>query len=345
MLNASRHHRKNRQATLRTPIVLEHLCSTPRGITGKIACHGRRADRTPAEVLNASRHHRKNRGVTAYSSKPRSHWCSTPRGITGKIARLPTVDLDANLGAQRLAASQEKSRERAETRRADTERCSTPRGITGKIADVASANGRNAHVLNASRHHRKNRISADSEGFESQTGCSTPRGITGKIARGSLQGFGSDAQCSTPRGITGKIARRVMSCHRRACRAQRLAASQEKSPRISTTSASVTDSAQRLAASQEKSLLLTLRRPSASDRAQRLAASQEKSHTRGRDVRSTLLVLNASRHHRKNRFGHDSACSRRVTWASQESLDARILPIGAQRLAASQEKSLGLRRR
>jgi len=59
VLNASRHHRKNRPFGIETrsrPAV----CSTPRGITGKIAPRAFAVTNQTA-VLNASRHHRKNR--------------------------------------------------------------------------------------------------------------------------------------------------------------------------------------------------------------------------------------------------------------------------------------------
>src|SRR6266508_1007727 len=59
-------------------------CSTPRGITGKIAVRFRD------------------------SRQPRAS-CSTPRGITGKIASHDPAIKDAEEGAQRLAASPEKS--------------------------------------------------------------------------------------------------------------------------------------------------------------------------------------------------------------------------------------------
>jgi len=59
VLNASRHHRKNRKNDLQHPAIAD-MCSTPRGITGKIA-RGLVRDRPHDDVLNASRHHRKNR--------------------------------------------------------------------------------------------------------------------------------------------------------------------------------------------------------------------------------------------------------------------------------------------
>ena len=132
VLNASRHHRKNR-TTSRFKLAVWLWCSTPRGITGKIArslaldslSKRRSAQRLAASqeksrveskgiavsraVLNASRHHRKNRTPAAAKSAL-SVLCSTPRGITGKIATVrPRASVWRNM-------------------------CSTPRGITGKIA-------------------------------------------------------------------------------------------------------------------------------------------------------------------------------------------------------------------
>ena len=84
MLNASRHHRKNR--CLVQHLARSVMCSTPRGITGKIACGTQGFFEFPG-VLNASRHHRKNRFI----------FIRIIRVIKGLIC------------AQRLAASQEKS--------------------------------------------------------------------------------------------------------------------------------------------------------------------------------------------------------------------------------------------
>ena len=158
VLNASRHHRKNRLDNQR-------ICGDSR------------------IVLNASRHHRKNR-----------------------LATLSRLARDRH-GAQRLAASQEKSQivERCISDSRCT--CSTPRGITGKIA-----------------------CSISTARYGSLK-CSTPRGITGKIARPACTACGISSSCSTPRGITGKIASKPSRSAARRLGAQRLAASQEKSLR------------------------------------------------------------------------------------------------------------------
>jgi hypothetical protein len=60
-------------------------------------------------ALNASRHHRKNRSLDPLHGSSIVS-CSTPRGITGKIAVYPLVAYTTAICAQRLAASQEKSR-------------------------------------------------------------------------------------------------------------------------------------------------------------------------------------------------------------------------------------------
>jgi len=61
VLNASRHHRKNRSCP-HASVITNSLCSTPRGITGKIA-ESKQVQSELKKVLNASRHHRKNRNV------------------------------------------------------------------------------------------------------------------------------------------------------------------------------------------------------------------------------------------------------------------------------------------
>src|SRR5215510_6001630 len=133
-------------------------------------------------VLNASRHHRKNRPVKLTTSRL-VVVCSTPRGITGKIAIL-RMELQAKL-----------------------DRCSTPRGITGKIAGAQGRESVEALlVLNASRHHRKNRVGVLGNRRKELLQCSTPRGITGKIAATATINIPPLQMCSTPRGITGKIA-------------------------------------------------------------------------------------------------------------------------------------------
>ncbi len=83
--------------------------------------------------------------------------------------------------------------------------CSTPRGITGKIAEDYKRDYYEKYVLNASRHHRKNRSRA-AVARTVPLQCSTPRGITGKIAVADHALRGGLTLCSTPRGITGKIA-------------------------------------------------------------------------------------------------------------------------------------------
>src|SRR5262249_26777792 len=123
---------------------------------------------------------RKNR-VVERAAKGAKRMCSTPRGITGKIAGLPLRSKARVWSAQRLAASQEKSLL-----------------MFSQFFFVPL-------VLNASRHHRKNR----------------PIIRNTAIYRSTL--------CSTPRGITGKIAFTLLALLLLLARAQRLAASQEKS--------------------------------------------------------------------------------------------------------------------
>ncbi len=280
-------------------------------------------------------------------------------------------------------------------------------------------------VLNASRHHRKNRASVSTD-FTMLVPCSTPRGITGKIAQLIeiiIDFMGLRAQrlaaspekslnqglllnpiigCSTPRGITGKIARAPATPMSTSICAQRLAASPEKShtdeqwndacdfvlnasrhhrknrpiknaeeaaSEVCSTPRGITG---KIAPSQERPLM-------AYPRAQRLAASPEKSLLRERRNDERHQVLNASRHHRKNRCFSCavcvpcSACStprgitgkialpqrgcvgvisgvlnasrhHRKNRCLQAKLRVRLLN-RAQRLAASPEKSRGASRR
>src|SRR5215475_556724 len=84
VLNASRHHRKNRgrhkrfQYRARGAQRLAASQEKSLGVVGAITLF--------SIVLNASRHHRKNRRRNIWLVT-KSPACSTPRGITGKIAR------------------------------------------------------------------------------------------------------------------------------------------------------------------------------------------------------------------------------------------------------------------
>src|SRR6266542_5159004 len=131
--------------------------------------------------------------------------CSTPRGITGKIASRRPRNLAGVASAQRLAASPEKSQ--SVKRKAK---------VTASVLNASRHHRKNrcghaAHtllllrVLNASRHHRKNRRPLLSTKRSVQA-CSTPRGSTGKIAGRCGATYYQRKACSTPRGITGKIA-------------------------------------------------------------------------------------------------------------------------------------------
>ena len=108
--------------------------------------------------------------------------CSTPRGITGKIAGKLTSNILQLPSAQRLAASQEKSHIDG-LRWAFYAQCAQRLAASQEKSRfrVYPLSAQGPLVLNASRHHRKNRT--DPSGTIDQGGmCSTPRGITGKIA-------------------------------------------------------------------------------------------------------------------------------------------------------------------
>src|SRR5262245_17283858 len=106
--------------------------------------------------------------------------------------------------------------------------------------------------------------------------------------------------CSTPRGITGKIAGGWLSSRADQGSAQRLAASQEKSLRA------------RLIVGSWPAVLTASRH------------TRKNSLYAFSDIPATFSVPNPSRHHRKNRRAR---------------LTCRFAVGGAQRLAASQEKS------
>ena len=182
--------------------------------------------------------------------------CSTPRGITGKIALSASCDSRHSACAQRLAASQEKS----------------PRTLTTPMRRIA--------VLNASRHHRKNRrhacdfsrrfviraqrLAASQEKSPTGSDCCLESLLAG------AQRLAASQEKSLPVSLDRDRAMR---------RAQRLAASQEKSRDAARDASGVLARwcAQRLAASQEKSLAAARITSSCRRSAQRLAASQEKS--------------------------------------------------------------------
>ena len=349
MLNASRHHRKNRTDSPNRRGIASR-CSTPRGITGKIAqdCEALRSwGQECAQRLAASQEKsRSNPGRSSISTG-----CSTPRGITGKIAGVWRLKRFCQPCAQRLAASQEKSHaatepgpslqrvlnasrhhrknrdrpfllfalgaRRAQRLAASQEKSrsairSAERAISSAQRLAASQEKsptraerlrlRTAYVLNASRHHRKNR-KRNEVVIRLIWRCSTPRGITGKIAallsraysissraqrlaasqeKSLVQGVTNYSchMCSTPRGITGKIALVRQAPSVDDTSAQRLAASQEKSLLFRNPLLRSATCAQRLAASQEKSLTTGIASLSTGESAQRLAASQEKSRRR-----------------------------------------------------------------
>ena len=202
--------------------------------------------------------------------------------------------------------------------------CSTPRGITGKIARHQGRIAAQPKVLNASRHHRKNRQEEEAL---------------------NLSAFAQVLNAS--RHHRKNRVRSTRCAYRGRC-AQRLAASQEKSPLERATKEYFTERAQRLAASQEKSHFSSGCEFRHCCCAQRLAASQEKSHLSKSSMTAFPFVLNASRHHRKNREAaidewlREAKCStpRGITGKiARERGEVFFSTRSAQRLAASQEKS------
>jgi len=230
VLNASRHHRKNRFFCFADGFAFPPKCSTPRGITGKIATLTNSTDTTPggaqrlaaspeksrfqpsrvrrkSPVLNASRHHRKNRATPRLPSTTAGEVLNASRHHRKNRARSRRARIPIPKGAQRLAASPEKSRSKSGWEY-------NPDGCAQRLAASPE----------------KSRIGEFVQSPHAVS-CSTPRGITGKIAICLRVAPVKCSTCSTPRGITGKIA---CLCGQEASSgpmgAQRLAASPEKSP-------------------------------------------------------------------------------------------------------------------
>ncbi len=202
-------------------------CSTPFGITDKITLallggqplahvlnafrHHRQdherelqRDRHLRHVLNAFRHHRQDHWSSESRPRP-SRVCSTPFGITDKIT--PASRRRRSLiacSAQRLSASQTRSRPGNAGKARDWPMCSTPFGITDKITppeDLHHLPAASAQRLSASQ----TRSQVGAWGRPQAMECSTPFGITDKITRRQMSGHPSAAACSTPFGITDKI--------------------------------------------------------------------------------------------------------------------------------------------
>ena len=161
-------------------------------------------------------------------------------------------------------------------------------------------------VLNASRHHRKNRAGS--------------RQLPVSVDTGAQRLAASQEQSPDRSPRSTRCNRDVLNASRHhrnnrasmlgdasASRAQRLAASQEQSLR-SCAASEFELRAQRLAASQEQSLVERTPETISAWSAQRLAASQEQSHSMLTVPQCDALVLNASRHHRNNRR-REPACA------------------------------------
>src|SRR5262249_32308165 len=134
-----------------------------------------------SSVLNASRHHRKNRhsGRLMSCTSPE---CSTPRGITGKNAGNsfgPHINLNV------LDAPRPQRNNRSYLLRGEITPCRCAQRLAASpeksLAPRTVISQPKSWVLNASRHHRKNRWPV-LKAVAFSAACSTPRGITGKIA-------------------------------------------------------------------------------------------------------------------------------------------------------------------
>jgi len=85
-------------------------------------------------VLNASRHHRKNRAIQARLDMEAAWGAQRLAASPEKSLKVARDERLLPESAQRLAASPEKSQGWLSTFARVSHRCSTPRGITGKIA-------------------------------------------------------------------------------------------------------------------------------------------------------------------------------------------------------------------
>ncbi len=156
--------------------------------------------------------------------------------------------------------------------------------------------------------------------------------------------------CSTPRGITGKIAVHSFQQSDQFKRAQRLAASPEKSPGDAARQTSREKRAQRLAASPEKSPCKRFQRPSGVEGAQRLAASPEKSLGKSSRILDTHSAGCSTPRGITGKIaeGFDAPCNCACGCSTPRGITGKIAPksnacalnsASAQRLAASPEKS------
>ncbi len=249
VLNASRHHGKGDASALANEYGLDDLVLNASRHHGKGDTAGTRHRHRHHHVLNASRHHGKG-DLSEFVKNPSDPKCSTPLGITARGTLLVRARTRRTCCAQRLSASRQ----------------------GGHVQDRRPDRG--GRVLNASRHHGKGDLRLAWSPVEG-TACSTPLGIT---ARGTTSLYPSIIRafkCSTPLGITARgTSTSLSSLTRKDRSAQRLSASRQGGPGV-TTGTSTVSCAQRLSASRQGGLSST-----------------------GDNV-GERLVLNASRHHGK----------------------------------------------
>ena len=229
-------------------------CSTPFGIRGKNTVTRLRSTR-PVYVLNAFRHQREKHPASDSRHKLQV------------------------LGAQRLSASE------------------------GKTREVYRQIDRRTFVLNAFRHQREKHLLLWAMQGRNST-CSTPFGIRGKNTFSIKPSASTHTMCSTPFGIRGKntIPQARLFSHRE--RAQRLSASEGKTPMTSYDG-------------RRRSIVLNAFR------------HQREKHRRTIEVNPALRpVLNAFRHQREKHAPPHSWCRRSSACA--------------QRLSASEGKTRGV---
>ncbi len=333
MLNAFRHHRQDHWEITGDPAA-PRSCSTPFGITDKITVGEIGPGRHRAEVLNAFRHHRQDH-VEGHPRDDAGLQCSTPFGITDKITigqQLPAAAIpecstpfgitdkitsqavpgpEAVERAQRLSASQTRSRPPASPARSD-----------------------GACVLNAFRHHRQDH-SGDAYTLTNPSVCSTPFGITDKITFMDL--FTSRPRTSRAQRLSASQTRsRDPRAHPGAVliRAQRLSASQTRSPKAGVADEGPVKVLNAFRHHRQDHIYPKVNlKQLAFLGAQRLSASQTRSPPRaGLDFHPVVPVLNAFRHHRQDHkqeleeITDDHACSTPFGITDKITIPSSLLP-------------------
>ena len=109
VLNALRHQRGKQLAYQKTNCARNYTCSTPCGIRGENKNRHHALHQRRIFVLNALRHQR-GKQSKSQSTNVASNLCSTPCGIRGENKLTAGMDITVHSCAQRLAASEGKTK-------------------------------------------------------------------------------------------------------------------------------------------------------------------------------------------------------------------------------------------